>query len=105
LNVLKGHKGKVTDAQFRSDGKIFTVGEDGTVRLWDTSGKQLAVFKGHKGKLDSPNVSPDGKLLVSVGQKIKPSACGIPLASSWSFSKGIKVMATLWLTLVRIASS
>ncbi|MEG5048001.1 WD40 repeat domain-containing protein, partial [Microcoleus sp. B4-C1] len=43
-------------------------GEDGTARLWNTSGKQLAVLKGHQGMVMSAEFSADGKLLATGGE-------------------------------------
>ena len=48
--------------------QLVTAGEDGTARLWDTSGKPLAVLKGHQDQVNSVAFSPDGKLLVTAGK-------------------------------------
>jgi WD40 repeat protein len=48
--------------------QLVTAGEDGTARLWDTSGKSLAVLKGHQGNVNSVAFSRDGKLLVTAGE-------------------------------------
>jgi WD40 repeat protein len=52
---------------FSPDGKtIVSGGSDGTVRLWDTSGKAIGQpFKGHEDAVNSVAFSPDGKTIVS----------------------------------------
>ena len=48
LVVLRGHTYEVNSAVFSSDGRlILTASEDYTARIWDITGKQLAVLKGH----------------------------------------------------------
>jgi len=44
--VLTAHKGRILSAAFSPDGThLTTTGDDGTMRLWDTSG---AVEEGHQ---------------------------------------------------------
>ena len=45
--------------------RLATAGDDGTVRLWDSSGKQLAVLQGHQDSVSSVAFSPDGKTIYS----------------------------------------
>ncbi|OKH55588.1 hypothetical protein NIES2101_04200, partial [Calothrix sp. HK-06] len=46
------------------DGKLIATGSTNrTVRLWTSSGKQLAELRGHQGIIRSVNFSPDSKLL------------------------------------------
>jgi WD40 repeat protein len=59
-------KGSVINIKFSPDGKkLATSGEDGTARLWDISGKQLAEFKGHNKSLLEIEFSPDGMQLMA----------------------------------------
>jgi WD40 repeat protein len=40
---------------------------DGTVRLWNLSGQQLAEFKAHQGAIPRVSFSPDSKTLATAG--------------------------------------
>jgi WD40 repeat protein len=69
-NLLQGHEGRVVwSVALSRDGKTIVSGsQDGTVRLWDTSGKAIGQpFKGHKDGVYSVAFSPDGKMIVSGG--------------------------------------
>ncbi|MBP5978039.1 hypothetical protein HW132_36470, partial [Brasilonema sp. CT11] len=41
---------------------------DGTVRLWDSQGKQVAELKGHQGSVLSVAISTDKQTIVSGGE-------------------------------------
>ena len=41
--------------------------DDGTVRLWNLSGQQLAQFQAHQGPVGSVSFSPDGQILATAG--------------------------------------
>ena len=65
---LEGHQGRVWSVVFSPNGQqIATRGEDGTARLWDTNGKQLATLKGEQGSVDSVVFSPDGQQIATSG--------------------------------------
>jgi WD40 repeat protein len=57
-------------AAIASDGKSVACGYATTVRLWDSSGKELAKLDGHKGRVLCMAFSPDGKFVAS-GSKDK----------------------------------
>jgi WD40 repeat protein len=84
---LEGHYGSIKSASFSPDGqRIVTASKDGTARLWDLSGKTLAVLKGHQDDFSnsivyrgmtlnlsdrtvySASFSPDGQRLVTASR-------------------------------------
>ncbi|MFF4733770.1 trypsin-like peptidase domain-containing protein [Streptomyces mirabilis] len=66
---LTGHVGPVESVAFRDAHTLVTVGQDGTVRLWDTStGRIRTTLTDHIEPESSMDLSPDGRTLVTVGQ-------------------------------------
>src|SRR6266446_4459650 len=65
--TLRGHQGWVLCVAFAPDGKtLVTGGQDGSVRLWDSSTrKERAIMTGHTAKVVDVAFSPDGKLVAS----------------------------------------
>ncbi|WP_445250647.1 toll/interleukin-1 receptor domain-containing protein [Microcoleus sp. OTE_8_concoct_300] len=68
-NILQGDEGWVHSVAFSPDGKtIVSGGNDGTLRLWNRSGKAIGQpFKGDEGSVYSVAFSPDGKTIISGG--------------------------------------
>ncbi|MGK7873602.1 MAG: AAA-like domain-containing protein [Xenococcaceae cyanobacterium] len=65
-NQFKGHRGFVTSVSFSPNGKyIATVSEDGTVRLWNLTGHQIAQFNAHRSFVTSISFSPDGEYIAT----------------------------------------
>ncbi|MEO1510012.1 MAG: hypothetical protein AAFU84_20425, partial [Cyanobacteria bacterium J06633_23] len=60
---LAGHEDSVWHASFNAAGSqvVTASGDDGTVRLWDLKGRQLAIFEGYPSTL-----SPDGQHVATV---------------------------------------
>ena len=68
-----GHKAKITDVIFTSDGKyLVSASGDKTIRVWDTSTGELVrmlsgqIGTGHEGKIYAAALSPDN-ILLAVG--------------------------------------
>jgi hypothetical protein len=65
-NQLTGHQDWVMSVCISPDGPYLATGSnDGTARLWDLSGKQIAEFTGHQGPVWSVCFSPDGRTLAT----------------------------------------
>ena len=78
--VIRGHEGFVNSVALSPNGQtIVSGGEDGTIRLWDLTGKQINLIQGHEEKLygefgnyvekgvNSVAFSPDGQIIASGG--------------------------------------
>ena len=46
-------------------GRVLTDGQDGTVRMWDTAGNEIAVLGGHDNYIDWMTYSPDGEQILT----------------------------------------
>ncbi|MBH8553165.1 PD40 domain-containing protein, partial [Nostocaceae cyanobacterium CENA357] len=63
---FQGHQGTVWSVSFSPDGQyIATAADDGTTRLWNLNGQQVAQFQGHRKAVRSVSFSPDGKYIAT----------------------------------------
>jgi WD40 repeat protein len=69
LIELKGHQGTVYGVGFSpNDKEVVTVGDDGTIRRWDLSGKPLGEpFKTYQGSIKNISFSENGEILATAG--------------------------------------
>jgi WD40 repeat protein len=71
ITKIKGHQDQFLFADISPDGKyILTAANnvDKIVRIWDFSGKQLAILK-HQEDIASASFSPDGKSIITTSRK------------------------------------
>ena len=68
LAQLKGHRGPVNEISIGRGDRMLTAGSDGTVRMWDPSGRQLAVMRGNEDELTTAIFTTDGTQVLSSGQ-------------------------------------
>ncbi len=67
-HVLSGHTDIVTSVDWSPDAKrLVSASDDGTARIWDVAGNQLAVLNGSQGAVTRALWSPNGKLIAATG--------------------------------------
>src|SRR5262249_41662821 len=69
VQSFSGHEGDILSLAFHPDGQaVASTGTDGTVRLWDLSGRQeTVVFRGHEGRVAAAGFQPGGRCLATGG--------------------------------------
>ena len=67
-NRLQGHREGIYNVAFAPDGeRIATASADGTVKLWERSGKLRQTLQGERQRASSVAFSPDGNVLAVAG--------------------------------------
>ena len=75
-NKFSGHQDWVTSVSFSPNAQYLATGSgDGTARLWDRKGNQVAEFSGHQDWVTSVSFSPNGEYLAT--------GCGEGTARLW----------------------
>ena len=70
LRSLFSHGRTVTAVAFSRDGRrLATGGEDGTIKIWDTEGRELHSLSAHQSEISCLEFSPKGESLVSGGSR------------------------------------
>jgi WD40 repeat protein len=64
--ILRGHQGCVSTLVASGD-RVISGGEDGTVRVWDRYGPEVAVVRAHPGWVTSCLLTPDRRTLITTG--------------------------------------
>ncbi len=70
LQKILGHKGRINQVDYSTEGHLLSASQDGTVRVWDTNGKPLAMLYKHQSPVYTARFSPDSRRIWSGGQKI-----------------------------------
>jgi WD40 repeat protein len=64
---LTGHRGGIVNIAFNPDGsRLASSGKDGTIRIWDSFGKQLLAIEAHDDVVYRSVFSPDGEMIASI---------------------------------------
>lgn len=66
MQVLDGHRLAAVDSAWSPDGRLLTVSEDGTARVWtlDVEGEPSSVtLRGHLGPIEKGAWGPNGRVL------------------------------------------
>ena len=109
--VSRGERVTLTRLSFSPDGStVMAIGNDSTVRLWDTySGQLLQVLQGHEASIQQARFSPDGQFIITAswdktariwqvksGQTVKILFHGDAVTSASFSPNGRQVVTTSW---------
>jgi WD40 repeat protein/DNA-binding SARP family transcriptional activator len=65
--VLTGHRGPVNALDISRDDRILSAGTDGTLRIWDTAGRELVRMQGNQDEVTTAVFTPDDAQVLSSG--------------------------------------
>ena len=64
--LLKGHTDQVTDLAWDANGGfVVSASYDGTARIWDVEGKEVAVCRGHQDKVIEVGIEPQNSMIAT----------------------------------------
>lgn len=58
--MMRGHKSRVTSLSYAPDGKLFSGSWDGTVKHWDSLGREIRTLDFQQGRITCLAISTDG---------------------------------------------
>lgn len=69
IQTLEGHDAEVKDCAIAPDGSyLVSASSDGTLKMWDSSGRELRTLRAHEKGVETCAIAPDGSFLASAGQ-------------------------------------
>jgi WD40 repeat protein len=67
LSVLTGHRGPVNALDISRDDRILSAGADGTLCIWEPTGRQLVAMHGHEDEVTTALFAADDRQVLSSG--------------------------------------
>ncbi|MEM7795049.1 MAG: TIR domain-containing protein [Cyanobacteria bacterium P01_C01_bin.118] len=78
-NTLDGHKSRLYNLHIQSDGRVITMSEDGTARVWDSTGAHLVTLKEEEQVIEHIETNDNGQTVVTLSYDYGDSTSFITL--------------------------